>query len=394
MRVHVLEANRGQGLPHVYEYFMSRRYWFPVVASAHYLRDLGISVRFFTEPTEEIYECDSILISSRRFNEVFETKYDANARVEAIAKFRRRNIRLVWFDVRDSSGTTQFEVIPYVDAYAKGIFHRDMSVYEKPMAGGRVFTDYLEKKLGVSNSLVPGIRVKDQQDRFTLLRPEWRDKLFVGWDTSYDFGTIAGARYDRVFRSAKIPFMFGRRTPSINWGDPLKQRGIDVVAAFGMGQYPRETIIYQRKIALQVCGDMNSQRNRVGKLGKTEYFEALRDAKITVSCFGHGEICAREHEAWISGSAVIMPDMSLFRVYPDRYVAGVTYEAVEWSMDNLREAIDKLLADETYRRALAVEGNRRMQKMFSPAGLKEFAVRFKQISNGIDPDSEPVRRGV
>ena len=39
--------------------------------------------------------------------------------VENLKKIYLKNNNLYWFDMRDSAGTTQFEVLPYVKKYIK-----------------------------------------------------------------------------------------------------------------------------------------------------------------------------------------------------------------------------------------------------------------------------------
>src|SRR5690606_18977257 len=75
---------------------------------------------------------------------------------EAIAadleRFRERASRLVWADTSESTALMDPWVLPYVDAYWKGQALKDRLLYLRPMYGGRYYTDYYHRYMGVEDA--------------------------------------------------------------------------------------------------------------------------------------------------------------------------------------------------------------------------------------------------
>lgn len=386
MRIHILEGNRNAGIEHRLEYAFTRRAWFPVVAAARQIKELGATVVFHSTISDALFDCDALLISSRQFDPLNSSTFDPKKRAEEVSKLVGRGPKLIWFDLRDSSGTPQFEVLPYVDLYAKQMLLRDFSLYSKNLYGGRLFSDYMARNLGVNNDYDPSVPLINQQDGFTPLRPEWWSKIALSWDISYDFRCIARAGLARVAQIGEVAL--GHRTPAIRWVDPGAERPIDVTAIFGLSQYPRRTIVHQRHIAIEMCRSMTNLRTSTNKLPPAKYLKELERSKIVISCFGHGEVCFREHEAWILGASVIMPDMSHLRTYPERYLPNVTFLSTSWDMAELPEAVERLMDMPDLRRDLAFNGQERMRRMYSEDGFEDFAKHFMSIASAIN--SNPV----
>jgi hypothetical protein len=77
---------------------------------------------------------------------------------------------------------------------------------------------------------------------------------------------------------------------------------------------------------------------------RREYLHELSRAAVSVSPFGHGEICLRDFETFLAGAALVKPDMSHVETWPPFYVDGETYVAHRWNLDDLEDAIRGLLA--------------------------------------------------
>ena len=94
-------------------------YWYPVYLNTRYLRDIGIKLRFFDDIREEIHDCDVLFLSSRYFHLEGKDPEGKQSVLEILSSFKDRLGKTVWFDMRDSTGNTQFEVLPYVNRYLK-----------------------------------------------------------------------------------------------------------------------------------------------------------------------------------------------------------------------------------------------------------------------------------
>jgi hypothetical protein len=375
MRVHVIDAARRLGGPLDERFYrVTRGYWFPLVLAAERFRDLGVEITFHTEFSDRALDCDVALVSSRHHDTVFATQRDPAARAASVSRLAERGGAIAWVDMRDSSGTAQFEVLPFVSVYLKQCLLKDRALYARPMYGGRIFTDRLHNRTGLADTLDP-VLAHNQEDNFTPLDPNLSHKLRVGWNIGYGHRRLfsdAGQEQDWLSQAEA-----GRLRPlDPTWADVDDVRPISVAALMSTDGYCRDTIIHQRRLALERVAARGDPRAVLGVLPPHEYASALSKARIVLSCFGNGEICYREHEAWQAGAAVVMPDMSHLETFPTTYREGETYWPVDWELETLDAALEVLLHDTERRRALAWEGQLQRRNHFSEEGLDVFTRHF------------------
>ena len=86
---------------------------------------------------------------------------------------KKNKIKLVWFDLRDSAGTTQFEVLPYVDLYFKKQIYRNFNTYYKDIYGGREYSDYYHKKYKIND---------EHPYEYVKLTKKYEKKLNLSWN--------------------------------------------------------------------------------------------------------------------------------------------------------------------------------------------------------------------
>jgi hypothetical protein len=384
MKVHIVDGVRRRNPLRRIDFRLTRQYWYPVVLAKKHLQASGLTVQFFGEISDRSLDCDVLILSSRQHDHLFGTGSDPVERARSVERLATRGRKLLWFDLRDSSGTPQFEVLPYVDLYVKQFVLRDMSLYERPLYGGRVFSDYYHKRFAVSDALERGS--DDQEESFTLLDPRWTHKIVVGWDMSYDYRRHWVSVTDQVRNCLQeCCRLVGNSPAALDFHPPGGRRDYDLSAMFSVGRYFRDSVAYQRRLALTKVKELPGNVF-IGKVPRGEFVSTLRNSKIILSCFGNGEVCYREHEAWIAGAAVIMPDMSHLRTWPDRYRDGDTYKAIDWDVEGLPAAFEQLMADRALRERLAANGQATLRQMFSDAGLDAFASRFESLVNGREPD--------
>ena len=374
MRIHIIDAPRRLVTPRQEEiYRLTKGYWFPVVLAAPMLRDQGIDVSFHGEFSDAALDCDLALVSSRHHDQTFGTEHDVLARAMSVARLAQRGAAIGWFDQRDSSGTTQFEVLPFVQTYFKQCLLKDRALYRKPLYGGRIFTDHFHRLSGVIDTLDPA-SAHNQEDGFTPLDAEFAHKLSVGWNIGYTFrGLFASTSEERRWIEQAAN---GLLAPVPQLGAPNGHRPLAMAAMMSTTGYCRQTIVHQRQMALSKLRLSPLAGMDTELASPYRYAELLRQSKTALSCFGNGEICYREHEAWQSGAAVVMPNMDHLETYPDSYVNGETYYAIDWDLTALQEAVDRLLGDDDLRLSLAQRGQEHRSALFSRAGIEAFARRF------------------
>lgn len=376
MRVHIVDSLRR------------KNHWYPVFLARKRLADLGIEVRFFERFVPRLFDCDTIIVSSRRHDECFGTANDAKARAPSVRRLAENNVRLVWFDLRDSSGTPQFEVLDSVALYVKQSLLKDFSLYTRPMYGGRIFSDYYHRRYGIADT--HNNKMDNCAENFTPLDSRLAGKVAVGWDMGYGYRQPVSGYWALLRHGVeKALWLYGSLPPVppvFSAWRPDAPRRFDLSVMLSTGRYRRESVAFQRKLAMKNVGLLPG-RVFAGKVPRREFAARLCDSKIVLSCFGNGEICFREHEAWLTGAAVMMCDMGHIRVWPDRYRDGETYRAVDWDFSNLADVYEELRENDEMRLRIAWAGQNQMRQMFSEAGLEAFALRFAMIARGINPDT-------
>ena len=114
MKVHVLHSNikiNGNELA----------FLFPMKFNSNRLQtDYSISVNYFQSISGRLYECDVLIISSWYIGRELKWWQGENEKVsEFLTTAKSKVNKVIWFDISDSTGTTQFLVLPYVDSYLK-----------------------------------------------------------------------------------------------------------------------------------------------------------------------------------------------------------------------------------------------------------------------------------
>ena len=174
-RVHLLTEDGSQS---------SIAFNFPLRLHARLLAERNLDVKLF-DPTagDEALACDVLFLNSNYFGSLWP---GVDERVGGVLERAKAHAgRVVWFDTSASSGTAQFEVLPYVDLYCKAQVLVDRAAYLKEHHGDRVFTDYYFHRDGVRD---------EDGDRVGRARPSSGDlaRILVSWSTALgDFGVLA-----------------------------------------------------------------------------------------------------------------------------------------------------------------------------------------------------------
>lgn len=385
MRVHILDGSICKDSPKARMQFeLTRGYWFPVLLAEPILREMGVEIRFCTSLNRACFDCDALVVSSRYHDHLTGDLHDPKRRAHAVEGLSAKVPKTIWFDLRDSSGTPQFEVLPFVHIYAKQYLLREINSYSRPMYGGRLFTEFEHQRFQIEDC-VDLREAQNQEVAFSPLDLDYKHKIALAWDLSY--GWKIGRHMLAANPPARLSPVFdqlGRRDDL--WQSPLTERSIGLSVMLNTDYYRRKTVANQRRRAVAIlrnCPDLDIVSRL---LPYKRYVTALGNSRSVLSCFGNGEVCYREHEAWCAGAAVIMPDMEHIRTYPSRYLPSHTYHPVEWSLENLIAGVERLERDPEYRISLAEGGQRILQNMFEEDGLSAFARRFLAIVEGTPPD--------
>jgi hypothetical protein len=310
------------------------------------------------------YECDAVFVSSKYFKAGF-----TNEQVfEHLSKARERVGMVLWFDTTDGTGATQFEVLPYVDAYYKNQVLKDRTQYLNDYYGTRIFTDFYHNKYGIC----------DQDTDFKTVPPSPDDlhKIHVSWNSALgDYGTRA-TWFARLRKVYPVPMHY-----SVHFVSPHKSRTIPLSCRIGR-EHSRQTIRYQRNRTV----DLLKQQFQIStdKVPKQTYYRELQNARAGISPFGWGEIAYRDYEIMISGSTLIKPDMSHLETWPSLYINNQTYVAHRWDMTDLVEKVNHTLSTASGREIASNAQDLYRKHLFGPEGRDAFCSR---IADFVQPQS-------
>jgi hypothetical protein len=268
--------------------------------------------------------------------------HDGEVDLRLMARLREKYDRIVFFDDADGSGCTRFEVMPFVDLYLKKQLFRDLSVYGRPLYGRELHSDYYHHRFGVTDSTYHRRRPLDPCQE-PKLRLAWN--LGVGSFPLQKYSQRLGVAMARcggerlAFRLHRHPLRYTASNRQLH----------DVHARFS-SSIPRPSVFFQRHLLLQrVVGHPSFL---TGLVPPKQYREEIRNAKITLSPFGWGEVCFRDFEAVLNDSLLLKPDMGHLTTWPNIYRPLETYVPISWDGDDVAQRAEHFLQDSRARRQI------------------------------------------
>ncbi len=345
-------------------------YWYPIFINNRYLKQLGLSFKFFTSIEEKLNECDCLFVSSRYLHLEKHRNSEKTQKLEILRQLREHIKKIVWFDLRDSTGNTQFEVLPYVSRYLKKQILKDWTLYQKKLYGNRIYTQYFHENFNIYDNY---------DEQFIPLRSEERTKIGISWNLGlcdHRNGGKLTRLWNLVWDRIERLFCLQHRMP---WISHQETRDINLLALFRT-EYERKTISFQRMRALHLLKQIQDEKIWVGqKITVRKYQNALARSKIVLSLFGWGEICHRDFEAFTSGASLLMPNVSHLLSWPELHVPFLTYWPIQWDLSDLVESYNFLLSHEKKRIEIAKEGQEQYKKLWTNEGRQKFCIRLKDF---------------
>ncbi len=278
---------------------------------------------------------NNTLLILRYFRNVDVADKEAGVDVSVLEDLRSHYDRIVFFDDGDAAGDTRFEVLPYVDAYLKKQYYRDLSIYERRLYGRNLYTDYYYRTHDVRD---------DRAYYRSRLDAQYSEKLYLAWNLGVGMYPLRPLQQRIGVAFARVGFVntgfriAGKRSEMPCSGSKKNQ----VHARFGHPDRP--TIRFQREL---IESRIDSEPGVLsGRVPKKQYERELRASSIVLSPFGWGEICFRDFEAIRNGAALMKPDMSSVITYPDVFKENETYIPIRWDGSDVHEQIQRYRDDE------------------------------------------------
>lgn len=337
---------------------------FPLYYHRKKLCDQGTALHFYSRIVPELTQCDVLCIGSSFFK-VWWKEPGWSALASFLVKARKGVGKIIWFDIADSTGTTQFQVLPYVDLYLKNQILKDRIAYQNIYYGSRIFTDFYHRILGVEDSN-PG-----EPHLNHIPSHEDLKKINVGWNSGFAHYGYLGAQLSKVwFRYPWLPRFYPRR-----WYAPEKVRSLSLSCRISTVHLRATVRASRQEIRKRLPDSILTE-----KISRKGYFQEMRNARAVLSPFGFGEITLRDFEAVVCGAAVMKQDMDHLETWPNLWIKGKTYLPFQWDLSDFDETIEYAkshrkdmveragAAQEIYKRAL-----------ISEEGHQEFCDRFERI---------------
>lgn len=351
------------------------------------LKRSGVDVRFYKGKTLiprklnknkgfDLNDLDNAVNESKNFDIVFLAFHNLSKFyrssdeqiIEVLKKIKSKCRLLVWLDTSDSTGTTRFQFLPYVDLYLKKQILKDRSLYTKPFWGGRIHCEYYHNMLGLGD---PEVEVDSNS---APLDEKYLDKIRLSWNVGCGdlFSASTLTQLTHLYNYADYTFF-----------EPGKNKTIDV---HFRGSAWSPVAGYQRKKTIELLSSAQGLAipDVSKKVPHDEYVRELQQAKTVCSPFGWGEICTRDFEAFLYGAALVKPDMSHLETYPNWYVENETYIPIKWDFSDFGDFIDHLKAhdkDEEYLKIARKAQKLYKETMMSEKGKDDFAKHLiKQLN--------------
>jgi hypothetical protein len=255
--------------------------------------------------------------------------------------------RLIFLDYYAQTSTPFFDVLPFVDRYAKRQVLKDRSIYERTdLRGGYIFTDYFSREQNF-----------DLGDWYfgSKLPNEHSEKLVHAWN----LGVLA--RYRSM----------------VTWGGPLLRwnaRPIDLHCRLEIGKHSRDNWQWYNAYRTQSreAAEKLAPRYRLtpqGHVRRLRYFLELAHSKLVFSPFGWGEVCIRDFETVAAGALLVKPSMDHVVTSPDIYRAFETYVPVKWDLSDLVEKCTYYLEHPNEARRIADRAREVLREYYERGGF-------------------------
>ena len=329
-------------------------YWWPINL-INFLFEKKYKISFYNSISEEFYNAEYVFLSSRKMS-----SYSHEKILEILFNLKKKSIKVIWFDLRDSAGTTQFEYLPFIDLYVKKQLYNDLSFYKKSFYGGRIYSDFYYKKFGITDK---------NKYKMTLLKDKYKKKVILGWNIGVrNFFYYSKNRLARLFYTQNKIKLFREKYKKF---DLFMHNNLEI---------DRNSVRYQRELVYKKI-DLGRLTNSIilKKIPRSEFYKTLKKTKILISLFGWGEICYKEFEATYMGCAFIMPNMCHINTWPNLYEKNVTYIPISWNLDNINENLEYLIKNDDLRNTLVHNAQKVILEIRNEKGTEYFRKFFSRV---------------
>jgi len=245
---------------------------------------------------------------------------------------------LIWFDQADSSGSSDFGIINYVDKFVKKQVLKDVSYYTQSNPNN-------DLRIWLNHDASP-----DSITPYVPCPPSQLHKIKLGWNIGFnDYRQFV---WKFKLLSNIIPYKY-YPLPIAKVDDDCE---LDLTFRGRVSYDVRNLISIQRNKVHDVISNLSWNISKGTKIDRASYLKELRNSRVSISPFGFGEICYRDFETFISGSLLIKPSTAHVHTYPDLFRPYETYVPISWDIADLKETLDKILGNFSQFKNIAANG--------------------------------------
>ncbi len=304
-----------------------------------------IHLKFFNQIEAALFDSDILFLSSKFFKSWW-GRFGFEPIKDILLRAKLYTNRSFWFDLSDSTGTTHFKVLPYIDKYIKNQILRDKTRYQQKHYGMRLTTDFYHHTFNIEDRLL------EEPHLNILPKNEELDKIFVGWNS----GLAYYGRWRNYVESILWKRQRWHRLLKPRFYSPNKKRKIPCSGRFGYS-HQRNTVSEPRRHIKRILQTTIA----IDKTNLSRYFREMRCSTACLSPFGIGEISLRDFEIILSGAAIIKQNMDHLSTWPNLWETGQSYLDFKWDLSDLETKIDYARTHPEAMRALANTAQKKYQ---------------------------------
>lgn len=272
---------------------------------------------------------DTVILSFHYNHSFF--KMTEEERIKIFDLIRKHCKKIIWLDPSDSTGTTTFSVLPYVDLYLKKQLLKNKQLYFNHIYGKRLYTQYYHDLYGLTYD--DSIISKDD-----ILKKEYLKKIGVSWNVGIGY---VGINNNKAIDTIKAIFGLKPRYNNFKTKEYTKKK-CDI---FFNGSFEGDgALLYQRKKTSELINTLNAVNAYAPKhrIKRKEYLKYMKNCKLAISPFGYGEICFRDFETFIFGGCLIKPNMDHIETWPNYYKDNNTYKSICWDFSDFEDVVNSV----------------------------------------------------
>lgn len=342
-------------------------YWNFFFRYKNELNELGYDFNFYNKLNNKFLNADYLVLNSRFFSE------KNNERLNQVENIYKTNKNLIWWDMRDSAGTNQFNIMPYVKYYVKKQIYKDKNLYFKSFYQDRIYTDYYVKNYN--------LKIDPNYNYNTILNKKDLDKIILGWNIGvqkfFDYSKYSNFQ---IYLS-KINFLNPEKYLML-FNDPNLNGKNNITCEFGQRVYDNfydDIILFQRKLLVENLIKKKYSAKFIKDKNQKVFYNKLKKSILSIGTFGSGEICQRDFEATYLGSSFTTSNMDHLQTWPNIYIPEQTYLPLNWNFSNLDTVIERILGNNELYHSLVLNAQKIIKESFEEKGKNYFLNLLKKI---------------